>query len=209
MLRKIKWIFFDLGSTLVDETDADLCRIEEMTAGTDVSTEAYSQKRLEMISRGLPGDQAAIKFFGLTKKPWHSELEKPYPDALPTLEGLHHLGLKLGVIANQPPGTKERLAVWRLLGYFDVIAASAESGVAKPDPAIFISALKEADCLAENAVMVGDRLDNDVAPANRLGMHSVRLLRGLGAYYSPQSNDERPEYTISELKELFDIIRNS
>ena len=36
MLQTIEWIFFDLGSTLIDETKADARRIREMIAGTNI-----------------------------------------------------------------------------------------------------------------------------------------------------------------------------
>lgn len=206
MLQTVQWFFFDLGSTLIDETKADLRRVREMTAGTNVSAEAYCEKRLEMIRRGLPGDEAAIDFFGLIKTPWPSEEEVPYPDTAAVLTELKRRGKKLGVLANQNPGTKQRLANWGLLSYFDVIAASAELGAAKPDPAIFRWALTQADCTAQNACMVGDRLDNDIVPANLLGMHTVRVLRGLGALYTPQSEDERPEYTIHSPADLLRLL---
>ena len=206
MLQNINWIFFDLGSTLIDETKADLRRIREMTKGTDLTEEMFCEKRLEMIRQGLSGDPAAIAFFHLTKTPWHNEEETPYPDAEPALAALQQRDFKLGVIANQNPGTEQRLAEWNLLQYFDVIAASAELGIAKPDPAIFQWALKQAGCAAQNAVMVGDRMDNDIAPANRLGMHTVRLLRGLGAYHEPQSTDEQPVDTIISLAELIRLL---
>ena len=206
MLLPVKWVFFDLGSTLIDETAADTRRIREMIAGTDVTEQAYREKRLEMIRNGRNGDLSAMEFFALTKTPWHSEDEVPFPDAASTLKELKRRAFRLGVIANQNIGTVQRLKNWNLLPYFDVIAASAELGMAKPDPAIFEWALKQACCKAQNAVMVGDRMDNDIAPANRLGMHTVRLKRGLGAYHEPQSNDEKPEFTISTLAELLDII---
>ena len=206
MLLPVKWVFFDLGSTLIDETAADTRRIREMIAGTDVTEQAYREKRLEMIRNGRNGDLSAMEFFALTKTPWHSEDEVPFPDAASTLKELKRRAFRLGVIANQNIGTVQRLKNWNLLQYFDVIAASAELGMAKPDPAIFEWALKQACCKAQNAVMVGDRMDNDIAPANRLGMHTVRLKRGLGAYHEPQSNDEKPEFTISTLAELLDII---
>lgn len=209
MPHNIQWLFFDLGSTLIDETEADRRRIREMTAGTGITEEMYCEKRLEMIRRGLPGDQAAISFFGLTKMPWHSENERPYPDAAPVLADLKHRGFRLGVIANQNPGTEQRLAAWGILPYFDVVVASAEAGAAKPDPAIFRKALTQAGCNAENALMIGDRLDNDIAPANRLGMHSVRLLRGIGACHEPQSADEIPEHTIQTLSELFELLETA
>ena len=202
----VKWIFFDLGSTLIDETASDTRRIKEMISGTDISEEAYRKKRLEMIRKGRNGDLSAIEYFSLTKAPWHSEDEIPYSDTVPVLTELKRRGYKLGVIANQNPGTVQRLKNRDLLRFFDVIAASAELGTAKPDPAIFEWALKRADCLPQSAVMVGDRIDNDTAPANRLGIHTVRLMRGLGAYREPQSDDEIPEYTISMLAELLDLL---
>ena len=202
----VMWVFFDLGSTLIDETAADARRIKEMISGTDVTEEAYREKRLEMIRKGRNGDLSAMEYFGLTKTPWHNEDEIPYPDAVPTLTELKRRGYKLGVIANQNYGTERRLKNWNLHQFFDIIAASAELGVAKPDPAIFEWALKQAGCCPQNAVMVGDRMDNDMAPANRLGIHSVRLKRGLGAYHEPQSDDEIPEHTISKLSELLDLL---
>lgn len=205
--KDIRWIFFDLGSTLIDETEADRRRIGEMTAGTAITPETYREKRLECIRQGLPGDQAAIAFFGLTKTPWHSELERPWPDAAPTLAELKRRGYRLGVIANQNPGTEARLAAWDLLRYFDIVAPSAELGVAKPDPAIFRWALDRAGCEPAEAVMVGDRLDNDVAPAKALGLHTVRILRSLGAYHTPRTAEEAPEYTIRDLTGLLTLFR--
>ena len=177
-----------------------------MLEGTGVTEEMYREKRLEMIRKGVSGDQAAMEFFHLTKTPWHSEDEVPCPDAEPTLAELKRRGFKLGVIANQNPGTEERLAAWGLLGFFDVVASSAELGVAKPDPGIFRWALKQAECAARNAIMIGDRLDNDIAPANRLGMHTVRLMRGISAYHEPLTADEQPEYTIRSLDELLSLL---
>lgn len=206
MLSDIKWIFFDLGSTLIDETEPDSRRIKEMISGTDITEEDYREKRFEMIQKGLNGDLSTIEYFGLTKTPWHSEEEVPYPDVVSTLTELKQRGYKLGVVANQKYGTEQRLKNWNLLQFFDFIAASAELGMAKPEPAIFEWSLEQADCHPQNVVMVGDRLDNDMAPANRFGIHSVRLLRGLGAYHKPQSADEKPEYTISSLAELLDLL---
>src|SRR5207248_1894328 len=40
----------------------------------------------------------------------------------------------------------------------------------KPDPALFRRALDRAGARPEECLMVGDRLDNDVAPASLLGL---------------------------------------
>ena len=132
----IKWIFFDVGSTLVDETEAYDHRAREMIAGTNITFREFDDVRISLARQGLDGNSAAIKHFGLTKTPWHSEDEVPYSDAHSTLAALIDKGYKLGIIANQKIGTTERLESWGLRQYFDVIAASAEIGYAKPDKEI-------------------------------------------------------------------------
>ena len=37
--QKVKWIFFDVGTTLVDETEAYAHRIRDAIEGTDISFE--------------------------------------------------------------------------------------------------------------------------------------------------------------------------
>ena len=76
---------------------------------------------------------------------------------------------KIGVIANQRWGHKNALKS-RLGKVYQPCHILCGEGVSKPDIRLFQKALEKADCKGENAVMVGDRVDNDVAPAKKLGM---------------------------------------
>ena len=201
-----RWIFFDIGSTLVDEEAACLHRIRDMIRGMPVTLEQFLEQRIRYAKEGFNGDQKAIEHFGLTKTPWPSEDEIPDPDAAATLAALTARGYRLGVIANQNPGAAERLANWGLLRYFRVVAASAELGLAKPDPAIFLRALELADCRPENAVMVGDRLDNDIRPAKALGMRTVRMQKGLAACSKPSCAAELADHSVDSLRDLLWIL---
>ena len=203
-MQGIKWMFFDVGSTLVDETEAYNHRIQEAIAGTDITYAQFQEKRLEFAKQNLKSDIEALKFFGLDKPAWHREDEVPYPEAEEILKYLKNLGYKLGVIANQSFGTAERLNQWNLLQYIDVVAASAELGVAKPDSAIFQKAFEIAGCTAEEAVMIGDRLDNDIVPAKKLGMRTVWVKQGFNAYQDITliAPEYRPDASIDNLLEL-------
>ncbi|MBR3077370.1 MAG: HAD family hydrolase [Oscillospiraceae bacterium] len=201
-MNVIRWIFFDIGSTLVDEEEAYRHRVRDMIRGTPVTVEQYYEKRIQFAKEGYNGDQKAIEFFGLTKTPWHSEDETPFPDAAPTLEALKHRGFRLGVIANQEPGAKARLDAWGLGRFFSVIASSAELGVAKPNREIFLRALELAGCEPEHAVMVGDRLDNDIRPAKELGMMTIRVRKGLAVYMQPSCEAEVPDHTADCLADI-------
>ena len=202
----IKWIFFDIGSTLVDETEAYDHRVREMISGTSITFKEFDDVRIALARQGLDGNSAAIKHFGLTKTPWHSEDEVPYSDANTTLASLIDKGYKLGIIANQKLGTEERLESWGLRQYFDVIVASAEIGYAKPDKEIFEKALEFAKCTAEESVMVGDRLDNDIIPAKAIGMKTVWVKNGLAQYQGAELGEGVADYQIGLLSELLHVL---
>lgn len=204
--RRIQWVFLDMGTTLIDETRAHRHRTRDMLAGTGISFEQFHEKRIAFARQNLNGDAEAIRFFGLTKTPWPKEDEVPYPQAEAILAYLRGRGYGVGVIANQSPGSAERLRGWGLLPYIDVVAASAELGVAKPDRAIFDRALEMAHCTAQEAVMIGDRLDNDVALAKRLGMAAIWIRQGLAVYQDPQWAEGRADAVVRHLMELKEIL---
>ena len=81
----------------------------------------------------------------------------------------------LGIIANQPAESKKILEDLDLLKYFKVHGISKIVGLSKPDPDFFTWALIEANCPAEKALMIGDRIDNDVKPAHSIGMKTLWL----------------------------------
>lgn len=206
LTKTVKWIFFDVGTTLVDETEAYNHRIRDAIEGTDITFEQFQEKRIFFAKQNLKGDLEAIKYFGLEKTPWHKEDEVPYPDAEDVLKYLYGQGYKLGIIANQSPGTAGRLERCGLLKYIDAVAASAELGVSKPDRAIFDKALEMAGCTAEEAAMIGDRLDNDIGPAKKLGMNAIWIRQGFAIYQNPENTEYQPDYivdSLSELKEIF------
>ena len=193
-MDNVKWVFFDVGSTLVDE-------IKKTIAGSNVT---YSEFMDTLVQ--LEGDfKSVCASFGLKPAPWNSDDEVVYPEAEDCLRALSKR-YRIGVIANQNPGSKQRLDRIGLLKYIDLVIASAEEGVAKPDLRIFQIALDRANCKPEEAVMVGDRIDNDIIPANKIGMKTVWIRQGFGGLAQPQAAVETPDYTINNLSELFEIL---
>ena len=128
-----------------------------------------------------------------------------YPDTAKCLQVLREK-YHLGIIANQIPGAEKRLKGMGIRRYFDVIVSSAEEGVAKPDPRIFNIALTRAGCAPEQAVMIGDRIDNDIVPAKQMGMKTVWIKQGVGKYWNIQGDSETPGYEVNSLSELLSIF---
>lgn len=203
---KAVWLFFDMGSTIMDETAACEKRIRDSIAGTDITYGQFTEKMAEFARLNMREDVAAFDHFGLKKAPWPKDAEYPYPDADRVLRTLRERGYRLGIIANQTPGSEARLSRFGLLPYFDVVAASAEEGVAKPDPEIFLRALARAGRSPADAVMIGDRTDNDIAPAKALGMQTVLIRQGYAGYHIVHGEDEKPDATVDRLTELLPLF---
>ncbi len=50
--------------------------------------------------------------------------------------------------------------------------------------------------------MVGDRVDNDIAPARLLGMRTVLLRAGRHIAQQPRSLDEVPDFEVRTVEEM-------
>jgi HAD superfamily hydrolase (TIGR01509 family) len=102
----------------------------------------------------------------------------PFPDAFTTLAALQERGFLLGVVSNRHWGGQVFLDDLRALGFLDYfvpehMAISADLGIRKPNPAIFLHALNSFGIAPREAVMVGDSLSADVAGAKGLDMVAV------------------------------------
>lgn len=205
-MTNIKWLFFDVGSTLIDETECYNHRIRDAIEGTNITFEQFKDKLIFFAKQNLKGDIEALKYFGLTKTPWHKEDEKPYEETERVLKALYEKGYNIGIIANQSMGTEKRLENWGLMKYIKLVVASTEEGVAKPDKEIFLRALRRAECLPENAVMIGDRIDNDIEPAKKLGMKTIWVKQGFAVYQTPVNDFQKADYAVDRLLDILEVL---
>ncbi len=122
-----------------------------------------------------------------------------FPDARPTLQALRHHGLRVGVISNWGWTLPEMCNVWGLTPLLDFIVVSAREGVAKPNPAIFQSALRRAGSRPETTLHVGDSPYADVGGARTSGIDAVLIRRqpASAAVDCP---------TISDLRDLLPLL---
>jgi HAD superfamily hydrolase (TIGR01662 family) len=204
----IKWLFFDLGSTLIDETDCYRFRCDGIVNTNNIDRQTFVDKVLEIAKENSFAIKSAADSFGFDIPKWPTELEKLYPDADIILKTLSKK-YKLGIIANQSAGTQERIDDWGIGKYFDVVVASYEEGYEKPDLKIFKIALDRANCTPSEAVMIGDRLDNDIIPAKSLGMKTIWVKQGFAKYQTISDERQQPDIIIDTINNLIDSITNA
>ena len=206
---KIKWIFFDMGHTLLDEDGVHLSRLEAVTeelAESGKTCPPIEEMLAEMIEFGTKGARSPFyevsRKYGAKKKyDYCPALEVPFPE---TEECLRRLSAKykLGIIANQRGGSAHRLQAHGLMKYIDFVYSSEEMGRSKPAPDLFLSALGAVGCAPEEACMVGDRIDNDIRPAKKLGMMTVRLRQGFFRNRAAECDFDIPDADINSIGDL-------
>lgn len=57
--------------------------------------------------------------------------------------------------------------------YFSTVTTSEETGIKKPHPTIFESALAKASASSVNSMMIGDSFEADIIGAQNVGMHTL------------------------------------
>jgi putative hydrolase of the HAD superfamily len=102
---------------------------------------------------------------------------KPFPDALPALAQLAEDGHVVVIVSNWDCSLPDWLGPTGLLEQVAGVVTSADAGAAKPDRRIFERGLELAGARPEEAVHVGDSVENDVAGARALGIRPVLVAR--------------------------------
>lgn len=128
-------------------------------------------------------------------------------DSLTVLAELRHRDLRIGLVSNAhflPEMMREDIERFGVANFVDDAAFSSEVGLRKPHPDIFNKVLTAIGVAPREALFVGDRVADDIAGAQAIGMRSV-----LTTEYRqevPGSGGIVPDYVITSLKELLPIV---
>lgn len=198
----IKAVFFDIGYTFIDETRqwrawADHLRVPfdkfENTLREVIALNEHHRQVFEILNPGfdLDKERAARSAAGFSDTFTAADI---YPDAVPCLKELKRLGYLIGLAGNQPEAAEAALEAMNLSA--DIIASSAKWGAEKPSPTFFHRVIEAARCAPAEIAYIGDRLDNDIVPANQAGLKAIFLIRGPWG----EIHATRPEAALAHAK---------
>jgi len=145
-------------------------------------------------------EQVAFLVLAFGHKRW--ETWELYPDAIEILDQLKARYRLIMVTNGIPEIQRGKINKAQVSHYFDPIIISGEIGVSKPNPKYFEIAIKGLDLKADECVVIGDSVQNDVGGAKNAGMTSVWINRG-GLLPEPSIE---PDYRITALHELLPIL---
>jgi len=105
----------------------------------------------------------------------HAHHFEIYDDALPTLQAVRDRGLKIGMLSNSARDLDVFVRHHGLIA--DAVLTSGAHGKTKPHATIFKRILELLDVEPDEALMVGDTIEDDVEGARSVGMRAVLLDR--------------------------------
>lgn len=130
-------------------------------------------------------------------------LQRLMPDAVETLVRLK-ADYKIALLTNGAPDLqREKIAASGLGGYFDAVAVSGEHGIGKPRAEIFHILLDQLGVSVDQAVMVGNSLERDIAGALNAKLASAIWIQVPG---SEETANVQPHHTIRGLYEIPDLL---
>jgi len=215
----IRAVWFDVDETLIDETReygtwADWLGIPRHTFSAMFGAViARGHDYREVFQHFRPGfdldkERQARLDAGLGE---YLNADDLYPDARPCLQALKEAGYFVGIAGNQTARAGRFIRELNLPA--DVIATSDDWGVTKPTPPFFAKLIEVSGHSPDKIAYVGDRLDNDIAPAATAGLFTVRIRRGPWGYIL-QPGDSTASHRLGEvvpdlsLEGLADLVEN-
>lgn len=207
-------VVFDVGETLVDETReygtwADWLGVPRHTfVAVFGAVIASGQDYRETFQIFRPGFDLTAEREARAKagQPETYSEEDLYSDVRPALSKLRDQGVWVGIVGNQTVRSGRILRSLELPT--DFIATSDDWGVEKPSTAFFDKVVETAPCDAHEIIYVGDRIENDIAPAKAVGMRTAYIQRGPWGWIQRDKPEvaELSDWKIHDLNELSNIV---
>ncbi len=216
----------------VDDSWGEACAAVAAPAGVDAGAlvaavvkarrwfwddpERHRRERVDMMGAWTKITAHALAELGVTAGPLAARIAedfaarrwermKLFPGVNDTLGKLRERGVALALVTNGDARQQRRkIAQHDLARFFDFIVIEGEFGAGKPESVVYRHALAAVDARPEEAWMVGDNLEWDVAAPQRLGLRGAwidPLDRGL-----PGTAAIRPDVVIRAFTEILGVL---
>src|SRR5690242_5823328 len=184
-------VLFDWNNTLVQLEWDDECVVAGHRAALGRDDQVFTARWRELVlgdAHGYRPYEELLAELGVSDpdafidrehEVWRAQY-RVLASAAALLESLRDRGLKTGIVADSWPDPARVLRAdveaLGLAAHLDVLVLSAEVGVRKPAPEIFLRACRELYVDPAAALFVGDDLTNDVQGAADVGMETTQAL---------------------------------
>ncbi len=231
-----KAILFDLDDTLYDYESTHKKSMNEvytflkkeigMSRKKFIELFDQSKEEIKMELSGTASSHNRVLYFQRLIEKTHKTLEakiikklyrtywdyfikemKIFPGVLDTLKELKKRDLKIILVSDMTTYVQLRKIIkLKINKYIDYLVTSEETGSEKPHSAMFLVALKKANCLPGEAIMIGDNRNKDIAGANSVGMDTIWV--NSSKSIPKEKGYKKPDYLINKIPEVLKILNS-
>lgn len=216
----MKAVIFDLDNTLYNVEQYYLGAFKEIA---EYLSKKYNLRRQEIYNKlvNIWREKTSmyhylftelLNFFNLENEledvikifnNYDSELN-PYPEVIPTLEELKKRNYKLGIITDgNIDRQKRKIKLLGLEQFFDIIVFTKELDNPKPSEIPFQEVVNKLKIIPQESFYVADNPLIDFEGAKKVGMKTVRILRG---EFKNIVKNKYIDHEVNELKELLRVV---
>lgn len=176
----------------------------------------YFIRRLNELEKFSISFIDQVKYIASAVMAYHAQKIKYitlYDDVISCLEKLKENSIKTAIVTDGIPIKQyEKILRLNIDDLIDLVVISDEIGIRKPNPKLFSYCLNKFKVKGHETIYIGDNIYKDIVPAKLNDIHSVYIHRG-GKYDTNITGEQipqeyKPDYEISKLDELFDIIND-
>ncbi len=211
----IKAVIFDLDGTLIDSNEAHAIAWVEayrLAGYGEVPVEEVRKNigaRGDLITERVLGKEAVKDYRRIRSfkdrvflKMLRDGRISIFPEVYDLLPILKQRGIKLAVATSTSlPLLIMMLEFFKIIHHFDALVAGEEVQRSKPEPDLYLEAMKRVEVTPKETLIVGDT-EFDIIPAKTLGAVSVYVRRPGNTV----TLRVRPDYVVDDLMELTKII---
>ncbi len=144
-----------------------------------MTVEESQDERLRrlFVQYGEPYDAVQVSTAGEHYRAAYARSQQPVAGVVTLLQRLKRM-TQIGIVTNNLTTHQHtKLRICQIDHLIDFMVTSEDTGMSKPDPAIFAAALRRANCSPQEAVMIGDSRSADVLGAHAAGIRAIWLNR--------------------------------
>jgi len=231
-MDKLKAILFDIDDTLFDRAEAQrkwahlmIQEYREVFKGIEqkvavntllksdrIATEECNRTHSRDVAR-IGRFKIFLKLLNLSSEPAEDITVlyvKSYPQINSPVKGaksvIEHLAkrFQLGIVSNGFRDVQyQKLESLEIKDLFDCIVLSAEVGVWKPDPRLFLKAISLLERRSEECMYVGNSYEDDILGAKKAGIQTC-WFNPVGA--PAVQKGYKPNYVVQKLSEILEIV---
>jgi len=222
---KITTVLLDAGGIILDESDHERVRADIIVETLRETIPGYSKSDYHSDV-----EEAIILF---APRVYQYVFWKNSKDDLDKFDKLYHLHLEkwkrlrpplklssgieselksiskyfdLGIAGQYGGEIIDLLEKNSLLDYFTCHLTQDDFSLTKPDPRYYEQIVQRFGVFPQQCIMVGDRIDNDIIPAKKLGMRTVLVQVGIHKNQKPRIPFEIPDLELNSVSGLAQAI---